>query len=226
MLMALVLIIFPEKVEGGMNDRSVEWLKENAEKEGVITLGSGLQYKVLRKGDGRFHPAVGTSCSCHYEGTLIDGTKFDSSYDRGQPTSFAPNQVIKGWTEAMQLMVAGDKWELYIPSDLAYGDRGSPPKIGGGEALVFQMEILQVPSSPNNVFLCDLETNEGCNEKELAYVAKSKVKFSMGDADEIDEEIARLARVSKSNSKQHLKDWAEIRSIILESLKKSVDDEF
>ena len=228
MLIAVVITMLTEGVEGGMNERSVEWLKENGKKDGVVTLDSGLQYKVLRKGDGRFHPAVGTSCSCHYEGTLIDGTKFDSSYDRGQPTSFAPNQVIKGWTEAMQLMVAGDKWELYIPSDLAYGDRGSPPKIGGGEALVFQMEIIQVPVSPDNVFICDLETKEGCTEKELAYLQKSKNKFSMGDADEIDEELERLVRVSNSHSKQHLKDWAHIRSIILESLKKSEDgdDEF
>ena len=80
-------------------------------------------------------------------GTLIDGTVFDSSYARGSPTSFAPNQVIKGWTEAMQLMVEGDKWEMYIPSDLAYGDRGSPPKIGGGETLIFLMEIIKVSST-------------------------------------------------------------------------------
>jgi len=79
------------------------------------------------------HPCLTASRS----GTLIDGTVFDSSYDRGSPTAFAPNQVIKGWTEAMQLMVEGDQWEMYIPSDLAYGDRGSPPKIGGGTSHQF-----------------------------------------------------------------------------------------
>ena len=105
------------------------FLEANKAKDGVVTLPSGLQYKVLREGDGDFHPTVDSSCSCHYEGTLIDGTEFDSSYARGSPTSFAPNQVIKGWTEAMQLMVEGDKWEMYIPSDLAYGERGSPPKV-------------------------------------------------------------------------------------------------
>ena len=77
-----------------------------------------LRYKVLREGSGDSHPTVSSSCSCHYAGTLIDGTEFDSSYGRGEPTDFAPNQVIKGWTEAMQLMVEGDKWEMYIPSDL------------------------------------------------------------------------------------------------------------
>jgi FKBP-type peptidyl-prolyl cis-trans isomerase FklB len=86
-------------------------------------------YKVLRKGDGAYHPTADSSCSCHYGGKLINGETFDSSYDRGSPTDFAPNQVIKGWTEAMQLMVEGDKWEMYIPSELGYGDSGSPPKI-------------------------------------------------------------------------------------------------
>ncbi|KAH8087626.1 FK506 binding protein [Aureococcus anophagefferens] len=111
------------------------WLAEKATEAGVISLPSGLMYKVLREGDGDAHPLPGTSCSCHYAGTLIDGTTFDSSYDRGSPTSFAPNQVIAGWTEAMQLMVKGDKWEMYIPSELGYGDRGSPPKIPGGAPL-------------------------------------------------------------------------------------------
>ena len=92
------------------------WLDENKNKAGVVVLPSGLQYKVLKEAPaGAKSPLVGTPCSCHYRGTLIDGTEFDSSYKRGQPTTFAPNQVIKGWTEAMQLMVEGDKWELYIP---------------------------------------------------------------------------------------------------------------
>merc|ERR1719482_985465 len=104
--------------------------------------------KVLRKGEGQHHPTKNSPCECHYEGrdakNYPDGEKFDSSYDRGSPTTFAPNQVIKGWTEAMQLMVEGDKWELYIPSDLAYGDRGRPPKIGGGDCLIFTIEILKI----------------------------------------------------------------------------------
>ena len=86
-----------------------------------MTLPSGLQYKVLREGDGDFHPTVNSPCDCHYAGQLIDGTEFDSSYARGSPTAFAPNQVIGGWTEAMQLMVEGDKWEMYIPRLLLLG---------------------------------------------------------------------------------------------------------
>ena len=115
------------------------FLDENKGKEGVVTLESGMQYKVLRAGGGDSHPTANSPCDCHYAGTLIDGTTFDSSYDRGSPTSFAPNQVIKGWTEAMQLMVEGDKWEFYIPANLAYGDAG---RVAG--CLVFTMEIIKI----------------------------------------------------------------------------------
>jgi len=225
-MMLVVLFLTTTVVEGGSNELSIQWLKENAEKEGVISVPSGLQYKILKKGSGRFHPALDTSCSCHYAGTLIDGTEFDSSYDRGRPTSFAPNQVIKGWTEAMQMMVAGDKWELYIPSDLAYGDNGSPPKIGGGDALIFQMEIVEVMSDEGNLaWRCDLVTFEDCTEKEIAYIGKSRIKYSKGDPDEIDEELERLARMSSSKSKQSLKDWALVRTLILKSLVQTSEDE-
>jgi len=122
---------------------SEKFLAENKKKEGVVTLPSGLQYKVIRAGTGDAHPLANSSCECHYEGRCAKdypaGKKFDSSYDRGQPTSFAPNQVIGGWTEAMQLMVEGDKWEMYIPSSLAYGDTGRVPG-----CLVFTMEIIKI----------------------------------------------------------------------------------
>jgi len=120
-----------------------EFLAENKLKEGIVTLASGLQYKEIRAGTGAGHPLPNSPCACHYEGRCAvdwpDGKKFDSSYDRGAPTTFAPNQVIKGWTEAMQLMVEGDKWEMYIPSNLAYGDSG---RVAG--CLVFTMEIVQI----------------------------------------------------------------------------------
>mmetsp|Transcript_91713 Transcript_91713/g.230469 ORF Transcript_91713/g.230469 Transcript_91713/m.230469 type:complete len:157 (+) Transcript_91713:97-567(+) len=126
------------------NPEGQKFLEEKAKEEGVVTLPSGLLYKVLKKGEGKHHPTKDSPCDCHYRGTLIDGTEFDSSYKRGKPTTFAPKQVIKGWTEAMQLMVEGDKWEMYIPSDLAYGDRGAGGKIPGGAALVFEMEIIKI----------------------------------------------------------------------------------
>lgn len=121
----------------------LKFLAEKELEEGVVKLPSGLLYKVLTKGEGRHHPKENASCSCHYQGTLLDGTEFDSSYKRGAPTSFAPNQVIKGWTEAMQLMVEGDKFEMYIPASLAYGTSGNG-KIPGGSTLIFQMELLKI----------------------------------------------------------------------------------
>lgn len=93
----LLLATLPCLVQAGTNAEGLEFLEKNKALPGVVTLESGLQYKVLQKGEGAFHPGVSSPCSCHYAGTLIDGTKFDSSYDRGSPTSFAPNQVIKGW---------------------------------------------------------------------------------------------------------------------------------
>ena len=120
------------------------FLAANKAKAGVTTLPSGLQYRVLEEGGGLAHPTVSTPCECHYSGRLLDGTEFDSSYKRGTPSTFAPNQVIPGWTEAMQLMVQGDKWEMYIPFGLAYGARGKPPRIPPAAALIFVMEIVEI----------------------------------------------------------------------------------
>merc|ERR1712039_217231 len=97
---------------------------------------------------------------------------FDSGYKRGSPTSFAPNQVIKGWTEAMQLMVEGDKWEMYIPSELGYGDGGSGAKIKGGDVLIFRMEILKIKGNSKPADKCDIETLEGCKDKQKTYLEK------------------------------------------------------
>merc|ERR1712086_769640 len=105
------------------NAAGKEYLAKKATEECVVTLPSGLLYKVVKTSDSKKSPTANSPCDCHYKGTLIDGTEFDSSYKRGKPTTFAPNQVIKGWTEAMQLMTEGEKWELFISSDLAYGDR-------------------------------------------------------------------------------------------------------
>merc|ERR1719198_1018835 len=158
------------------NAEGLKFLEENKDKPGVITLASGLQYKVLRAGDGDSHPTADSSCECHYEGRTAQeypsGDTFDSSYARGSPTSFAPNQVIKGWTEAMQLMVEGDKWEMYIPSELGYGERGSPPKIPGGSVLVFVMEILKIKGDKVAAVTCDPASGDGCSEKEKTYVEK------------------------------------------------------
>ena len=126
------------------DDKGQEFLKENAKKEGVKTLPDGLQYKVIKEGEGKSPKATDT-VSVHYRGTLIDGTEFDSSYKRNEPAEFPVNGVIKGWTEALQLMKEGAKWTLYIPSNLAYGERGFPGSpIGPNATLIFEIELLKV----------------------------------------------------------------------------------
>jgi len=120
-----------------------KFLAENKTKDGISTTDSGLQYKVLTPGTGQT-PAASDTVVTHYKGTLIDGTEFDSSYKRNAPATFPVNGVIKGWTEALQLMKVGAKWQLFIPSDLAYGDRGAGKDIGPGQMLIFDIELLEI----------------------------------------------------------------------------------
>jgi FKBP-type peptidyl-prolyl cis-trans isomerases 1 len=133
-----------QKVNGEKNAKEGEaFLAANKKKEGVVTLPSGLQYKILKSGDGP-KPTKEQTVKCHYRGTLIDGTEFDSSYKRGEPTEFPVGQVVKGWTEALQLMPVGSKWQLFIPSDLAYGPNGAGQMIGPNAALIFDIELISI----------------------------------------------------------------------------------
>jgi FKBP-type peptidyl-prolyl cis-trans isomerase FklB len=120
-----------------------KFLQDNATKEGVITLPSGLQYMVLKPGDGG-KPGPTTMVTVHYEGSLINGKVFDSSYKRGRPATFGVHQVIKGWTEALQLMPVGSKWRLFIPSELGYGARGAGGSIPPNATLIFDVELLSM----------------------------------------------------------------------------------
>ncbi len=120
-----------------------EFLAANAKKEGVVVLESGLQYKVLKEGQGE-SPGPEDSVTVNYKGSIIDGTVFDSTEQRGQPATFGLNQVIKGWSEALQLMKPGAKWMVYLPPHLAYGARGAGPTIGPEQTLIFEVELISV----------------------------------------------------------------------------------
>ncbi|MFA3782423.1 FKBP-type peptidyl-prolyl cis-trans isomerase [Melioribacteraceae bacterium 4301-Me] len=122
---------------------SQKFLEENKKKDGVVALPDGLQYKVLLSGNGP-QPTDTSIVKVNYKGSLIDGTEFDSSYKRGEPAEFQLNRVIKGWTEALKLMHVGDKWELYIPPELAYGENGAGGVIGPNEVLIFEVELLDI----------------------------------------------------------------------------------
>ena len=135
------------ELEEKMNAENIEkgkaFLAENAKKEGIITLPSGLQYEVITEGNGK-KPSATDRVKCHYEGTLIDGTLFDSSIKRGQPAVFGVNQVIKGWVEALQLMSEGSKWRLFIPSELGYGAQQAGEMIPPHSTLIFEVELIEV----------------------------------------------------------------------------------
>lgn len=131
-----------KKAQGNLI-KGQKFLEENKTKPGVVTLPSGLQYQVLKEGTGA-KPGYNDKVTTHYHGTLIDGTVFDSSVERGQPASFPVNGVIKGWTEALQMMPVGSKWKLFIPPSLAYGERGAGGMIGPNETLIFEVELLSI----------------------------------------------------------------------------------
>ena len=135
------------ELEEKMNAENIEkgkaFLAENAKKEGIVTLPSGLQYEVITEGNGK-KPSATDRVKCHYEGTLIDGTLFNSSIKRGQPAVFGVNQVIKGWVEALQLMSEGSKWRLFIPSELGYGAQQAGEMIPPHSTLIFEVELIEV----------------------------------------------------------------------------------
>ncbi|WP_413110412.1 FKBP-type peptidyl-prolyl cis-trans isomerase [Thaumasiovibrio sp. DFM-14] len=147
-LLIVIFYFFVQRTTGQKNAENniqigKEFLEKNAVEEGVITTESGLQYRVLTQGKGETHPISSDKVRVHYHGTLIDGTVFDSSVERGEPIVFGLNQVIKGWTEGLQYMVEGEKTRLFIPAELAYGSRGVG-KIPPGSTLIFDVELIKI----------------------------------------------------------------------------------
>merc|ERR1712118_217270 len=143
-----------------------------------------------------------------------NGDTFDSSYKRGSPTSFAPNQVIKGWTEAMQLMVEGDKWEMYIPSELGYGDDGKGGKIQGGDVLIFRMEIVKIKGSKKPANRCDFESKKGCNDKQVKYLEKQGAATKEKRASE----LKRLEGMTSGQMKPDALSWLLSRIKLLKKM--------
>jgi FKBP-type peptidyl-prolyl cis-trans isomerase FklB len=137
------MVAFQKEMSEKQKQRGEAFLAENKKKEGVKTLPSGLQYKVVKAGSGK-KPKVNDTVTVHYRGTLMDGTEFDSSFRRGQPANFPVSGVIRGWTEALQLMEEGAKWQLFVPPSLAYGERGAGGLIGPNATLIFDVELISI----------------------------------------------------------------------------------
>lgn len=135
--------VFVEQIAEKNQEEGQKFLQNNKEKDGVEVLSSGLQYKILESGTGK-NPSINDIVSVHYRGTLLDGTVFDSTYERDQPQEFPVNRVIPGWSEALKKMRVGDKWRIFIPPYLAYGENGYGPKIQPNATLVFEMELLKI----------------------------------------------------------------------------------
>ena len=180
-----------QREEASANNQKAgeDFLAANSKNDGVITLKSGLQYKVVTEGDGPV-PSSKDTVSVHYRGTLIDGTEFDSSYKRGKPANFGVTGVIKGWTEALQLMKVGSKWQVFIPSELAYGARGTGTNIGPHSALVFDVELLgittpPVPKSTAKPITSDIIKVPSAEE------LKKGAKIEVIKADEVDDYIKK-----------------------------------
>lgn len=142
-----ILDAYFDALQNKMNEENIEagkaFFAENGKREGVVTTESGLQYEVIKEGDGKI-PTASDSVTVHYHGTLLNGEVFDSSVVRGEPATFGVTQVIPGWVEALQLMPTGSKWKLFIPSDLAYGARGASAQIGPHTSLIFEVELIEI----------------------------------------------------------------------------------
>ena len=179
----------------------LDFLARNRQDPHVVELASGLQYKILVNGTGSFHPTPMCQCLVDYEGRLLNGHVFDSSIARDEPLRVSASQVIDGWAEAMHLMVKEDKWELYIPSELGYGELGYQPDIPGHALLIFTLEMLGLACPPEQqmpALNCDIATGAQCSGREWAYVQKT----ASWTADKISGELTRLSSMMAEGTPQ------------------------
>jgi FKBP-type peptidyl-prolyl cis-trans isomerase len=213
------------------NEAGIAFLKENKDKPGVISLPPvlhfsrfGLQYKVLKSGEGLVNPLVDADVKVFYEGRLLDGTIFNSLLD-GEPAVLQPKDFLLGWTRALQQMVVGDKWELYIPCEEAFGDKGSPPDgIPEGDVVIFTLELVDIFDHDGTktvlAMKCSIdskaEEDDKCNEKEREYIAKVQTWYDEDDDLKLTSEFERIRTMTtKGDLSGDLQEWARRRHNIL-----------
>ena len=202
------------KVSAGTDEPGLAFLAENAHKPGVVTLESGLQYLILEQGNGTEHPTPHTPCSCHFNVSYINQTQFDSSLLYGELADVHPDHIITGWSEAIQQMVQGDKWILYIPSELAYGESGLPPRISPNIALIYYVHLVEIRGPTIPALQCNVTTEYRCNDKERAYIQTSKQK----SIELLTKELQRASTMKQKKMKPELLEWLRRRIAILQQL--------
>ena len=196
------------------NLEGINYLNENAKKEGVITLPSGIQFIQLEKGEGQFNPTPDSFVQCDYKGTFINGTVFDET-SKGSPAGFTPSQVIKGWGQTVVLMVEGDRFLVTVPAEMAYTDVDHP-KMVGDEVIIFDMKLVFIKGNKIPVVLCDIETLNECNDKQKDYlnvIKNDSVKWTVA---KLEKEYKRLEfNTNKGKMAEDLLRWSQTRMILI-----------
>lgn len=228
-LLATVFFLLPYHLAAsGTNEVGIQFLEDNKNRPGVVALPSGLQYKVLRKGGGEVHATIETNCRMHLACTTPsltpdaigkepeDWDSFENTYKSNAPAAFAPKYVMKGWAEAMQLMVEKDVLEVYTPSELAYGDKGHDSKVKGGEVLICRMEMESIKAwkDTNQGLACDVATLQGCTDRQTTYLEKQR----LASAEKRKGELERLRGMQEGNMKPETKSWVLTRIWMLEKM--------
>lgn len=215
------------------NEFGKKFLEGHRKREFTRKLDDGLLVDVFRDGDGLDHPTEDSPCEINWEGRIAqdfpNGKKFGSTFDSGESVTLAPNQVMPGWKQAMLQMVEGDKWELYVPAELAYSDEDRPAGVGADDALVFIVEIVKIKGGRKSASHCNVITEEYCKDKEIEYISKLKGLGAPEGPKKIKKELTRLKSMEASgasNMNEEKRSWLAARINLLEKLSKMPHDEF
>lgn len=212
----LLLLFFPLLVSAATNQEGLDWLAENAKKDGVVSDYSGMQYKILQRGHGVVSPASGQAeVACHFEGRIINGEVFDATPE-GEPYIFRPIDALDGWFSILLKMVVGDVYELYLPSDLAFGDEGSKnKKVKAGDVAIFKLELVEITGKTKSALECNPEKpKRRCTDEEKKFIDEVKQQ----DKKKLQKELKKLSKKLKKPMKPELEEWVHRRIHILNQL--------
>jgi len=214
-MLIVTFVFMPYFSHAKTNEVGMKFLEKLKTRKDLTFLPSGVMYKILRNGRGIFHPTTKSKCASHHSVKLIDGTIVDSTYSRNSPTILSPKSVLKGLGEVMKLMVRGDKWRIYLPSEVAFGDRGNPPTIRQGSVVIFVLEIISIRGGKKLAHKCKVSTLKGCTKKEKKFVKRmNKRTIAL-----INKELLRLKKMQLRQMKPRLRLWLQRRVAIIKQIR-------